>query len=89
MPHITFCLIVSKRHDLVSVSTNKATDEESSPSGITIHLPGLPVTADCPMAETEEVNSENDNWSDMGNPSFHGFTPEEVEEQRRNNELHR
>ena len=55
---------------------------------MTIHLPGLPVTADCEMAETDQ-HDVDDMWSHTLSPTFHGFTPEEVEEQRRNVELQR
>ena len=55
---------------------------------MTIHLPGLPVTADCAMAETEE-RDEGDGWSDTAVSSFYGFTSEEIEEQKRSVQLQR
>ena len=55
---------------------------------MTIHLPGLPVTADCAMAETEE-RDEGDSWSDTASSSFYGFTSEEIEQQKRSVQLQR
>ena len=85
--------IGSLMDDPASASTTEATassadEENSSPGDMTIHLPGLPVTADCPMAEAEQDDRE-DNWTDTGSSTFHGFTSEEVEEQERNNQLRR
>ena len=55
---------------------------------MTIHLPGLPVTADCAMAETEE-RDEVDSWSDTASSPFYGFTSEEIEQQKRSVQLQR
>ena len=81
--------------DSASASATEATassaDEEGSFAGdITIHLPGLPVTADCPLTETDEDELENPyGWSGMENSDFHGFTSAEIEAQRKNNERKR
>ena len=74
--------------DELAASTTEATvssaDEETSSQGeMEIELPGLPVTADCPIGE-EEQNDEEEAWSDTINSTFHGFTSEEIEEQQRN-----
>ena len=70
-------------------TVSSADEENSSPGEMTIHLPGLPVTADCPMAEAEQDDGEDETWEDTRSSTFHGFTSEEVVEQRRNNQLHR
>ena len=79
--------------DQLAASTTEATvssaDEETSSQGeMEIQLPGLPVTADIPMAETEQ-NEGEDGWSDTINSTFHGFTSEEIEEQQQNVQLQR
>ena len=79
--------------DQLAASTTEApvssADEETSSQGeMEIELPGIPVTADCPMAVAEQ-NDVEEGWSDAINSTFHGFTSEEIEEQKRIVQLQR
>ena len=79
--------------DQLATSTTEAqvssADEETSSQGeMEIELPGLPVTADCPIT-VAEPNDVEEGWSDTINSTFHGFTSEEIEEQKRIVQLQR
>ena len=86
-------LLGSMVDDQSAVSTTEgplsSADEETSSQGeMEILLPGVPVTADCPLTETEP-NDGDETWLDATSSAFHGFTTEEIEEQQINVELQR
>ena len=62
----------------VDGQASSADEESSSQEEMTIHLPGAPVTADLQMDGQEQMD-EDENLSE--DAMFHGFTPEEIDQQ--------